>query len=773
MIGRIALYAVALAMVLAGGILALGGVMLIAQGGSIYYLPAGLALIGTAIGLGLRRRFAFPLFGALLAVTLVWALWESGLDGWALVPRLVAPAVLGLILLLPFVKNQGKQGNRWWLAIPVIAMSGVLFWSGHAGESAPERLDGIAPIAGSASDQGDWKVWGHTLSGQRFSAMGDINTGNAAKLELAWTYTSDIEPFAYHSFEATPLAANGKLYVCLDRDVIVALDQESGEEIWRFDAKPDLEGAFAATCRGVTWFEAPEGTEDCLTRILFGVTDGRLMAVDSESGKVCQSFGTEGVADLTTGLGDMEKGFVFPSSPPTIVNGLAMISGWVTDSVRTDAPSGGVRAYDAVTGELRWVWDPLRDPQTPPGEGETYTLGTPNAWGVFSGDEELGLVYFGTGVATPDYHGGHRSAELEEYGTAIVALDVETGKPRWHFQTVHHDIWDYDVGSQPVLVDIPKDGKIIPAVIGPTKRGQFFILDRRTGEPVFSVTEEPVPQGAAEGDFTAPTQPYSDAFPNVAGDPLSERTMWGATPLDQLWCRLEFRKARYEGEFTPPGTRKTIFYPGSAGGSNWGSVTIDPVRNLLIANSLYMADTGTLIPREKADQKMNAYGAGETSESFAFPQKGTPFAMDRQVFLGPLGVPCQQPPYGLLTVIDLTTGKQRWSEPLGNTARAGPMGLELGLPIQMGVPNLGGSIATAGGLIFIGATQDRMFRAIDMGNGKELWSHALPHIAAATPMTYRSAKSGRQFVVIASGGHPGLPGPPGGSVFAFALPEAK
>jgi len=772
MTARIITLIIAFGMALSGVTLAIGGVVLIAKGGSWYYLAAGLALLATAGGLALRKPFAFPLFGGLLALTLIWALWESGINGWALVPRLVAPAVLGLILLLPFIKRAAGQKRSLWIGIPVVAIAAVLIYSGHAGQSPAERLEGIVPLAANPEADGDWKVWGRTVSGQRFSPLTDIDTGNAAKLKLAWSYTSNVEPFAYHSFEATPLAADGKLFVCLDRNVIVALDQDSGEEIWRFDAKPNLEGVFAATCRGVAYFEAPIGTRECPSRILFGVADGRLMAIDSETGEVCKTFGTDGAANLKAGLGEMEPGFVFASSPPTIINGIAMMSGWVTDSVRTNAPSGGVRAYDATTGKLLWVWDPLREPTAPLGEGETYTLGTPNAWGVFSGDPELGFVFLGTGVTTPDYHGGHRSPELEKYGTSIVAIDVKTGKPHWHFQTVHHDLWDLDIGSQPLLADIPYEGETIPGLVGPTKRGQFFVLDRRTGEPIYPVTEKPVPQGASQGDWTSKTQPYS-SFPSLGGNPLTEKAMWGATPFDQLWCRIRFREARYEGDFTPPDTRWTIMFPGSAGGSNWGSATVDPQRGLLIANTLYMADMGKLIPRKEADQIMQAYGSGQTSESFAFPQRGTPFAMDRRVFLGPLGAPCQQPPYGRLSVIDLKTGKIRWSEPLGTTERAGPLGLELGLPITMGMPNLGGSIVTAGGVIFIGATQDRMFRAIDLGNGKELWRYELPHIGGATPMTYRSTKSGRQYVVIAAGGHPGLPGTPGGRVMAFSLPEGN
>ncbi|MGE3693102.1 MAG: membrane-bound PQQ-dependent dehydrogenase, glucose/quinate/shikimate family [Novosphingobium sp.] len=773
MVGRISVWLLALGMALAGAWLGWGGTVLIANGGSWYYLPAGLALVATAAGLALRRAWALVPFGLVLWVTLGWALWESGLDFWPLVARLAAPAVLGLALLLPSVSPKRGFTRTGMIGLPAGLMILLLIAALLRSDPGMPDLKGATPIAEAPGTDGDWKVWGRTLDGNRNSPLGQITNANVGRLELAWQFKSDVPPGQFHGFEATPLAADGKLYVCLDRNVVVALDQETGKQVWRYDAKPDLEGTFSANCRGVSWYDAPPGTEDCAKRILFGVNDGRMMAVDAQTGQLCQSFGQGGQVDLKEGLGQFEKGMAYPTSPPTIVNGVAMTSGWVTDGVRTKSPSGGIRAYDALTGKLLWVWDSGREePARPLAPGETYTLGAPNAWGVFSGDEALGLVYAGLGVETPDYFGAQRSAGAEKYSTSIVALDVKTGKPRWHFQTVHHDIWDYDIGSQPVLTDLKRGVETIPALIGPTKRGQFFVLDRRTGAPIFPVEEKPVPQGAAPEDWTAKTQPYSTGFANVAGPPLSEKTMWGATPLDQLACRIAFRRARYEGDFTPPGLRPAIFYPGSAGGSNWGSVTIDAARGLMISNSLYMADTGRLISRAEADRMATEYSKGGKASSFGFPQKGTPYAMDRTVFLGPFGVPCQQPPFGRLNAIDLATGKLVWSRPLGDASAAGPFGLESHLPITMGMPNFGGSLATAGGVTFIAASQDRTFRAFDTANGKALWSHRLPAIAASTPMTFRS-KSGRQLVVIAAGGHPALPGPLGDGLYAFALPAKR
>jgi membrane-bound PQQ-dependent dehydrogenase (glucose/quinate/shikimate family) len=747
-----------------------GGIELAAAGGSTYYLLAGIALLIVSIGLLWRRRWSLPLYGTLLLTTWLWALYEVGLDGWALVPRVVAPAVWGLLLLLTAGRRTGGAA-AWWILGPVLAVAMTLGAVGVTPHSAGPAVRALSTAAAEPA-AGDWRVWGRTLAGDRFAPLDQINTSNTGTLTLAWRYDADVPPHGFHSFEATPLAADGRLYVCLDRSVIVALDPDRGREVWRFDPHANLTGVFAATCRGVAFHASPQDGGECPTRIVFGVSDDRLMAIDATTGEPCRSFGDQGAVNLKQGLGEVEPGITYPTSAPTVVNGVVVISGWVTDGLHVGEPSGVVRGYDVISGALRWAWDCGRpDPQQPLRQGQTYTAGSPNAWGGFSADERLGLVYVPTGVSTPDYVGTHRSADVERFATSVVALDVLTGKPRWSVQTVHHDLWDYDVASQPVLVDLTVKGTQVPALIAPTKRGQFFVLDRRDGQPLYPVTEKAVPQQPAPGEWTARTQPYS-SFPNIAGRQLSETMMWGATPFDQLWCRIEFRRARYDGDFTPPGLKTAIFYPGSAGGSNWGSVTVDTARGLMIANSLYMPDIGRLIPRDEAD-RIGQYAKGGHADAFAFPQRGTPYAMQRTIFQNPIGVPCLQPPYGRISVFDLQRGELVWSHPLGTAYHAGPFNVSSFLPFQMGVPTLGGSIATAGGLIFIAASQDRMFRAIDTISGRELWRVELPSIGAATPMTYLSASTGRQYVLVAAGGHPGLGGPRTSALMAYALPTAS
>jgi membrane-bound PQQ-dependent dehydrogenase (glucose/quinate/shikimate family) len=421
-----------------------------------------------------------------------------------------------------------------------------------------------------------------------------------------------------------------------------------------------------------------------------------------------------------------------------------------------------------VTGRFAWAWDLGRPGEhgEPPG-GQSYTRNSPNAWSLFSADEELGLVYIPTGNSNPDYYGAQRSAQAEKYSTSVVALDAATGDVRWSFQTVHHDLWDYDVGAQPVLVDLPTAQGRVPGLIQPTKTGQVFLLDRRDGRPIAQVTERPVPQGAGRGDWTAKTQPFSTGMPSFTGPDLTEEDMWGLTPLDALWCRIQFRSARYDGPMTPPSDRGWIYSTGFLGGIDWGSVSVDEADDVMLVNSFVMASRNRFVPPEE-------FGNNPAAK-LPFPfyhQEGSPyFAVFTALFRSPLGMPCQRPPYGMLSAVDLKTHQLLWSRPLGTSRNSGPLGMQLPVSLPMGSPSIGGSVVTASGVAFIAATLDQYFRAIDVRNGRELWRTQLPSAAFANPMSYVAPRSGRQFVVIAVGGNSLMAKAHGLYITAFALPE--
>jgi quinoprotein glucose dehydrogenase len=754
-----------------------GGAILITVGGSFYYLAAGIAVIASAAALVKRSGGAVVIYAGFLTATLLWSLWEVGLDGWALAPRLLGPAVVGLLFLTPPIRRRSGAAGPWWITGPVLAIAFVICLSAGLAVYPDYLTQPRTAFAPTPKGPTEWRHWGNTIGGTRYAPVSQINTGNVERLEVAWAYDSNRPSQLIPSFEATPLAADGRLYICLQPGIVSAVDQDTGREIWRYTTpgfeKLDFMPLFGGKCRGVSYYEAPQPVADCPKRILFSTGDGFLMAVDAATGGRCRSFGQEGAVDLGVGMGNLRTAsggiLAAPSSPPAIVDGVAVIGQSVSDLGSLDAPPGVIRGYDALTGALRWAWDAGRPDRTLLQPGEVYTPDTPNAWGVLSGDEKLGLVFVPTGNSLPDYFGGMRWKFAEPVSSAIVAIDVETGKVRWTFQAVHHDLWDYDIGAQPVAVDLADPDGVTPALLVSTKLGQIFVLDRRTGQPIDRVIEQPVPQSGVPENWTAPTQPFTTGFPSFAGPNLREQDMWGLTPLDQLWCRIRFKQARYEGPFTPTETtRETVFYPGTAGGIDWGSVSVDAERGLVAVNALRFANFGRLVPRKDAPAAGGGGGGVVT-----FPMAGSPYVFQQTLFMSPLHVPCQPPPYGTIAVLDLNTRKLRWSKSLGTAEESGPFNIPSKLPIRMGVPNMGGSTVTAGGLLFIAAAQDRMLRAYDIGNGRELWHAKLPAVAAATPMTYVSP-TGRQYVVIASGGHYGIPGPHiAGSVIAFALPRRE
>lgn len=770
--------------ILAGLLLALGlvlgggGLWLILLGGSWYYLFAGAGLTAAAILLLLKKPAALLVYAAVVLGSLAWAVYEVGLDWWQLAPRGGLLVVLGLLLLVPwFTGRLGDASARNWRgsALPlVIALAISAGFGGYAMFLDPHAIDGAVPAASAgtlpaseaAVPPGEWPAYGRTAGGSHYSPLAGITPENVADLEKAWEYrTGDVrseDDPEETTYEVTPTMIGDTLYLCTPHQIAIALDPGTGEERWRYDPEVGVNSQRQhQTCRGLSYYEvdgAAPGSE-CARRVFLPTADARLIALDAEAGTVCPGFGDDGVIDLARGMPYYYPGSYYSTSPPAIARGLIIVGGAVNDNVSTTEPSGVIRAYRADTGELVWNFDAGNPEQTRPlPEGEEYTANSPNAWSLLSVDPDLGLVHAPMGNAPPDQYGGDRTPETERFSSSITALDLETGQVRWVFQTVHHDLWDMDVPSQPQLVDLEQDGSTIPALVQATKQGDIYVLDRRTGEPILPVTEEAAPQGAVQGDFTAPAQPSSAmSFKPI---PLEERDMWGATPLDQLYCRIRFRQLDYRGRYTPPSVNGAIVYPGNFGTFNWGGVAVDPVRQVVVANPVYLAFLVTLIPREDDTTSYVSESEPGFNENY-----GAPFAAMMRPFWSPLGLPCQAPPWGYVAAADLRTGAVIWQHRNGTVRDLS----FLPLPFEMGVPGIGGPIVTAGGVAFHSGTLDYYVRAFDVGTGKELWRDRLPAGGQATPMTY-SGPDGRQYVVVVAGGHGSTGTKAGDWIIAYALP---
>ncbi len=639
-----------------------------------------------------------------------------------------------------------------------------------------------------APAQAEWPHVASSIAGGHYSDLTDITPENVNDLELAWEHRSGdfneggnfrhgIDPDGgriQSGLQVTPIMFDDRVYYCTPYNRVFAIDPETGEEIWVFDPEIKLSDHPFPRCRGVSSYVSssiPEG-QACHKQVIAPTVDARIFSLDAATGVPCANFGKGGHLDLSDGLGDHLPFEYMISSPPVIVGDLLVSGAAVLDNISVDVPSGVVRAYDMRNGTMLWAWEALppgTKPALNPETKEQYQRGTTNVWSFISADPELGLVYVPTGNTSPDYYGGHRDGS-DYYSASVVALEMKTGKVRWHFQMVHHDIWDYDTPSQPMLIDVERDGRVVKALAQSTKMGYIFILDRETGEPVFPVEERPVPQGAVAGDFTAATQPFPTLPPSLTDDHLTEDEVWGLTPVDRYMCQRQLREYRNEGLFTPPSEEGSIHYPGAFGGQNWGGPAVDPVRGKLIVNTLHVASIVKMIPREQCGQaeKDRRASRSDSKMSNIEPSAGTPYCDHRWLsFNSPLGVPCSPPPWGTLASIDVASGQIDWQVPLGTTRDLAPW------PFWYikGVPNSGGPIVTASGLVFIGATTDYYLRAFSTANGEELWKVRLPTAAHASPMSYRGPRSGRQFIVIAAGGSPALGTPPGDHIMAFALPE--
>ncbi|MDO0856927.1 glucose/quinate/shikimate family membrane-bound PQQ-dependent dehydrogenase [Xanthomonas campestris pv. campestris] len=800
-------YAVVLAVL--GAALAYEGGRLVAVGGSWYYVLAGIAVLVAGVLLALGKRAGLWLFGATLAATIVWALWEVGLDGWGLIPRLAWISVLGLVLL-PFWgvarrRMQPLSGLGYVVVTGVLPVLGaaLILWpllvprNVELADASKQPADAATPFSrGSVPspdgnvaanhDASNWTAYAGSNLSNHYTPGAQITPENVKGLKVAWEFhTGDLKPKDSklgYAFQNTPLKVGDLLYICTPTQKVIAVEAANGKERWRFDPQTNpkaMAGVAATTCRGVSYYQAPEGTAECPTRIFWPIVDGRLGALDAQTGKLCASFGNNGYVDLNAGTGNTKPGFVGPTSPPVVMRGVVIQpTGQVRDGQERDAPSGVVRGFDALTGQLRWAWD-LGNPAitAEPPAGQTYTRSTPNVWSLMAADDELGLVYLPTGNAAGDFFGKGRTPQEEEYTASLVAVDAATGKERWHFRTVNHDLWDYDIGPQPNLVDWPvAGGGTRPAVIQATKSGQVFVLDRATGQPIMPVKQIAVPQGTDHGDWTASTQPVSPGMPNTVGAPsrdyetIVESDAWGMTPFDQLACRIEFKKLRYEGMFTPPSLQGSLSFTGNHGGINWGGVSVDLQRGIMVMNSNRLPYTEHVYPRTV----MNELGVvsvfnGSSKTKGYMAQEGLAYGARKEPWMSPLNTPCVAPPWGYISGVDLRTQQVIWRRPLGTGYDQGPMGIPSKTKFEIGTPNNSGSLATAGGVTFIGASLDNFIRGFDTRTGKQVWETRVPAGPQAAPLSYTI--DGKQYIVAAVGGHDRMETKSGDSVIAWALPD--
>ena len=624
-----------------------------------------------------------------------------------------------------------------------------------------------------------WVANGRDAQGTRYLPVSEIARESVGRLEVAWTYrTGETDPrFATRkptAFEATPLVVDGTMFVGTPLGRVIALDPATGRERWIFDpqiARDVTYGDFAS--RGVsTWLDATAPADArCRRRIFVATAQSQLFAIDARDGAVCPTFGRSGSVNLKEGLRipPFEPQAYSITSPPVVVNDTVVTGSSVADNSRPDLPSGEVRAFDARTGALKWTWDPIPQDPKDPAYGEwrgtmAHKTGAANAWSVLAADPERDLVFVPTGSAAPDYYGALRLGD-NRYANSIVALKASTGRVVWSFQTVHHDLWDYDNASPPAFVTLSRAGTRVPAVLQANKDGMLFVLNGDTGRPIFPVEERPVPASTIPGEEASRTQPFTTVTPPLSPHRFTIDDVWGVSEADRAACRAAMQGLRNEGIFTPPSVQGTVVMPSNIGGAHWGGVAVDPVREIAVVPVNRLAAMVQLMPREGFDLERVRAAEQRLGDDYEYNfMRGTPYIMRRRMLLAPSRMPCTPPPFGTLVAISLKTGGRLWEVPLGSIAAlAGDK--ERALP-EWGSPNLGGPIVTAGGLVFIGAALDRSLHAYDVETGRELWRGNLPESGKATPMSYRLA-SGEQFVAIAVGG--GGAWGTGDSVVAFHL----
>lgn len=621
----------------------------------------------------------------------------------------------------------------------------------------------------------NWPAYGGAAGGGHYSESAQITRENVTGLEVAWTHRSgDFRPGLQSlteevsrdsmkrrptAFAATPIVVEDTLYYCTPFNRVFALDPATGKELWVYDPGVNMSNEIISNCRGVSsWIDtkAPPG-QVCSHRIVLGTLDARLVVLDGRTGKPCEEFGNGGQVSLAAGLTTHQADEYSITSAPAILGDLVITGAFVLDSQRKDSPSGVVRAYNIRNGEFVWGWNPVH-PDRPQRDAQgNFVAGTTNVWSTISVDEKLGLVIVPTGNSSPDYYGGDRNGHQDYYSSSVVALRAESGEVAWHFQTVHHDIWDFDVPAQPTLVELTIDGVSRPAVVQVTKMGMTFVLDRETGEPLHPVEERPVPQqGAVPGEYLSPTQPFP-----VKPEPLHQLGLqpedaWGLTFWDRGECRKKLESMHTGSLYIPPSLEGTVLYPSNLGGNNWGAPAVDPGRKIMVTNTKHFPIELKLAPQ------------AECPDDLPFPQRDSPYCVVMKPLVSPLGIPCAAPPWATLDATDLESGEILWSVPLGTLEKMVPWPL---YHLIEGGMEMGGPSVTTSGLIFIAAASDGYLRAFDIDDGDELWKHELPTTGNAVPMTY--TYQGRQYVVIAAGGHFTSPLPSGDHLLAFRLPDVS
>jgi quinate dehydrogenase (quinone) len=789
----------ALGVLVFGLLYLLGGGYLATLGGSWYFLLAGLGMTVAAIALFKSRLLGAWLFAAVMVLSVIWALADAGLNFWPQISRLFALGVLSLVVALAYPtlrRANGLKGGKAGygvgalLAVAVVAGAAGMFVP-HASVAPSGDGPGMTKVA-PANAQKDWAHYGNDEGGSRFAALDQINRDNVANLVPAWTYhTGDVAISNGNGAEdqTTPLQIGDKVFVCTPHNNIIALDADTGKELWKNEI--NAQAAVWQRCRGLAYFDASSAVSpasegntpvktvsvapgaNCQRRLLTNTIDARLIAVDADTGEFCQGFGNNGQVDLKAGLGNVPDAYYQLSSAPLMAGTTVVVGGRVADNVQTDMPGGVIRGFDVVTGEMRWAFDPgnPEDKQAPTGDN-TYVRSTPNSWAPMSYDPKMNTVFLPMGSSSTDIYGVERTALNHRYGASILALNATTGEEKWVYQTVRNDLWDFDLPMQPTLMDFPKpDGSSVPAVVIGTKAGQIYVLDRATGQPLTAVQDVPVKGSDIPGEPYAKTQPLSVGMPQIGAQRLTESDMWGATPFDQMLCRISFKKMRYEGLYTAPGTDVSLSFPGSLGGMNWGSLSTDPVHGFIFVNDMRLGLWVQMVPQQK-DAKASSGGEALNTGMGAVPLKGTPYAVNKNRFLSIAGIPCQAPPFGTLTAIDMKTQKVAWQVPVGTVEDTGPLGVKMNLPLPIGMPTLGGTLSTQGGLVFIAGTQDYYLRAFNSATGEEAWKARLPVGSQGGPMTFVSPKTGKQYVVITAGGARQSPDR-GDYVIAYALPDSK